>query len=269
MKYTKQKISIDSDHMKLSVLVFTPADKQANHPGVLWIHGGGYVTGMAEMFYITRAKDLVLKCGAVVVVPEYRLAGKAPYPAALRDCHNTLVWMYEHAEELLIRKNQIMVGGESAGGGLTASLCMYEHDTGGVKIAYQMPLYPMLDCFDTVSSENNNSPVWNTKRNHYGWAKYLGNIDRSCVPCYASPSRRNDYSSLPPAYTYVSDAEPFYAETIEYIENLKKAGVHASLDIYPGLFHAFDIMLPFHKLSRTAAEKFRSEFMYAAEHYFT
>ncbi len=269
MNYTKQKIIINSDGKNLSLIVLTPKDNKKIHTGVLWIHGGGFITGMAGMYHITRAIDLVVKCGAVVVTPEYRLAGTAPYPAALHDCHNALVWMSKHTNELKIRENQIMVGGESAGGGLTASLCMYELDNDGVKIAYQMPLYPMLDCFDTVSSRNNNAPVWNTKRNHYGWSKYLGNIDRSCVPCYASAARRKDYSSLPPAYTFVCDAEPFYAETVTYIENLQKAGVHASLDIYPGLFHAFDIMLPFHRTSRIAAKKFLSEFMYASEHYFT
>ena len=102
-----------------------------------------------------------------------------------------------------------------------------------------MPLYPMIDCEDTETSKNNRSLVWNTRRNHYGWRKYLAGLSGE-IPCYASAARRKDYSGLPPAYTFVSTAEPFYSETVTYIENLKKAGIPAEIDIYPGLYHAFD-----------------------------
>lgn len=125
------------------------------------------------MVHMSRAKNLVRKYGAVVVSPEYRLAGQAPYPAALEDCHAALVYLKEHAAELGVRSDQIMVGGESAGGGLAVALCMYEKDTDGVQIAFQMPLYPMIDCEDTETSKDNHAPVWNTKRNHYGWKSIL------------------------------------------------------------------------------------------------
>ena len=189
--------------------------------GVLWIHGGGYATGMPEMVYFTRAKDLVEKSGAVVISPDYRLSGKAPYPAALIDCHVALKYMLDHAEELGIRSDQLMVGGESAGGGLTAALCMYEKDIGGIRIAFQMPLYPMIDDRDTESSKNNHAPVWNTRRNHHAWRLYLRRSTHKEIPCYAVPARRVDYSGLPPAYTFVSTAEPFYTETVEYVRNLR------------------------------------------------
>lgn len=65
--------------------------------------------------------------------------------------------MVTHADELGIRKNQIFVGGESAGGGLCAALCMLARDRGEVNIAFQMPLYPMIDDRDTDSSRDNPS----------------------------------------------------------------------------------------------------------------
>ena len=97
--------------MKLLILHPNIASDAANRPGVLWIHGGGYITGMPGMVYISRAKNLVKKYGAVVVSPGYRLASQAPYPAALLDCHNALVYLKEHAQELGVRSDQIMVGG--------------------------------------------------------------------------------------------------------------------------------------------------------------
>lgn len=253
-------IPVQGRRMKL--LVLRPADTAPGRlrTGVLWLHGGGYITGMPEMVHFTRARDLAARYGAVVVSPAYRLAGQAPYPAALTDCHAALRFMYSHARGLGIRADRLMVGGESAGGGLAAALCMYEKDTGGVPIAFQMPLYPMLDDRDTATSRDNHAPVWNTRRNHYAWGRYLRGLTGRSVPCYAAPARRRDYTGLPPAYTFVSTAEPFYAETVRYIDCLRAAGVPAELDVYPGLFHAFDMLLPFLPVSHLAARRFGEQF---------
>ncbi len=137
-----------------------------------------------------------------------------------------------------------------------------------MQIAYQMPLYPMIDNEDTETSRDNHAPVWNTKRNHYGWKQYLKSIEGRKVPAYAAPARRKDYTRLPPAYTFICTTEPYYAETLAYVERLKKAGVEAIVDVYPGLFHAFDMLLPFLKVSKRAAKNFEEHFEYAMEHYF-
>lgn len=267
MKYRTDKIYIGAGKERMKLLILSPTDDNVSRTGILWIHGGGYFTGMAEMVHFSRAKNLVAKYGAVVVSPEYTLSGRSPYPAALTDCHRALVYLRDNAEKLGVGRDRIMVGGESAGGGLAAALCMYEKDTHGVNIAFQMPLYPMIDNEDTETSRGNHAPVWNTRRNRFGWNKYLRGLVGD-VPCYAAPARRTDYSSLPPAYTFVSTAEPFYAETAAYIENLKNAGVEARLDVYPGLYHAFDMLTPFRRESKLAARKFEEEYLYARENYF-
>lgn len=267
--YRTEKRYIPTDWGRMKVLILTPdgeRSEETDRIGVLWIHGGGYITGMAEMAHFTRAHDLCEKCGAIVVSPAYRLAGRAPYPAALYDCHTALCYLRDHAAEFGV--DRIVVGGESAGGGLAAALCMYEHDLGGdgVPIAFQLPLYPMLDCEDTETSRDNHAPVWNTRRNHYGWRRYLRDVDKNAVPCYASPARRLDYTGLPPAYTFVTTAEPFYAETMTYIHHLREAGIRAEVDVYPGLFHAFDMLLPWLPVSKKAADTFVERFRYAATH---
>ena len=128
----------------------------------------------------------------------------------------------------------------------------------------------MIDNLDTESSKDNHAPVWNTKLNHIGWKAYLGELyeQGENVPPYATAARQTDYSNLPPAYTFVGDVEPFYCETLTYIDNLQKAGVEASVDIYPNCFHAFDMLLPFKKISKQAAQKFEEKYLYACEHYF-
>ena len=77
--------------------------------------------------------------------------------------------------------------------------------TGDVNVAFQMPLYPMLDDRDTETSRDNHGKVWNTRRNHFGWRCYLRGQKRDGLSPYTAPARLTDFSGLPPAYTFVGD----------------------------------------------------------------
>lgn len=223
--------------------------------GVLWIHGGGYVTGMKEMVYMSRAADLVTKFGALVVSPGYRLAWQKPFPAAFDDCYAALLWLADHADALGFPRERLIVGGESAGGGLAAAVCMKARDC-GVPVAFQLPLYPMLSNLDTESSRDNRGRIWNTRRNHFSWRLYLRGAAKGDVTPYASPSRQTDYRGLPPCYTFVGDGEPFYAETLQYVAALRAAGVPAAADVYHTNVHAFDMLYPQQETSRRAIAAF-------------
>lgn len=249
---------------RVPVLVVTPVGGAHKAPGILWIHGGGYATGMKEMVYFSRAKELVKKYGAVVVSPGYRLSWQKPYPAALLDCYEALKYLKAHAEELGVDTDKIMVGGESAGGGLAAALCMYARDRGEIKVSFQMPLYPMLSNLDTISSRDNHGRNWNTRKNHMAWKLYLRRSAGRKVSPYASPSRQSDYSGLPPAYTFVGDGEPFYQETLDYVKALNDAGIPASCDVYHTDEHAFDLLEPNLEISKQASEEFERHFRIAA-----
>lgn len=263
-----KKMYIKDGKRKIPALVLMPKERKENVPGIMWIHGGGYILGMKEMVYASRAIDLVKNYGAVVISPGYRLALFHPYPAAINDCYAVLLYLKEHSKEYGINENQIMVGGESAGAGLCIALTMMARDKGEVKIAFQMPLYPMIDNFDTDSSKDNHGKIWNTKRNHFAWKKYLRKDVHSDVSPYAAPARQKDYSNLPPAYTFVGDGEPFFSETITYIDNLKKAGVKAKADVYHTNVHAFDMMRPDDELSKEAIKKFNDTFEYVIKNFF-
>ena len=263
-----RKICIPTEHGSIPALLLSPPTAPVNAPGVLWLHGGGYIVGMKEMVHMSRAVDLVKKYGAVVLSPGYRLALQRPFPAAMEDCYKALLYLRKNAEALGVRSDQIMVGGESAGGGLCADVCIRARDTGEVNVAFQMPLYPMLDDRDTETSRDNHGRVWNTRRNHLAWQLYLRGTDRAQLSPYAAPARLENFSGLPPAYTFVGDGEPFYAETVGYFERLRSAGVPAELDIYHTDMHAFDMMQPDTPLSAAAAEAFDRHFAYAKEHFF-
>ena len=245
---------------RVPLLVVRPKKPADRAHGVLWIHGGGYILGLKEMVYMSRAMDLVKHFGAVVVSPGYRLAWQKPYPAAIKDCYAALRYMADHAEEWGIDPERIMVGGESAGGGLAAAVCMLARDRKEIQVAGHMPLYPMLSNIDTESSKNNHGRVWNTRRNHIGWWFYLRGRAKKKVSPYASPAWQTDYKGLPPAYTFVGEGEPFYAETLQYVEDLRKAGVPAEVDVYPTNMHAFDMLQSKKELSRKAAAAFLEHF---------
>ena len=266
---TSEKVKIQTSEGSIPALVLKPLDPKPHAPGVLWIHGGGHLTGMKEMVFMSRAVDMVEKYGAAVVAPGYRLSWVAPYPRGLSDCYEALLWLRDHVEALGVNPSQIMVGGESAGGGLTIATCLLARDKNEVNVAFQMPLYPMIDNLDTDSSRDNHNKVWNTATNHFAWRVYLRKDAKSKdVSPYAAPARETDYSGLPPAYTFVCTDEPFYDETVSYIEALRAAGVHAEIDIYQGLYHAFDMLDADAPESMLAAERFNQHFEWALEHCF-
>ena len=231
------------------VLILQPRDRPGDASvGVLWIHGGGYITGLKEMVYMSRAVNLVRKFDVDVVSPAYHLGWQKPYPAALEDCYRVLEMMNGQYRTLV-------VGGESAGGGLAVALCMMARDR-GIRVACQFPLYPMISNMDTDSSRDNHGKVWNTRRNHLGWRMYLRGDAKKRVSPYAAPAGATDYHGLPPCYTFVGDGEPFYRETLDYVEHLREAGVPAMADVYHTNVHAFDMLWPERDPAPAAIERF-------------
>jgi acetyl esterase/lipase len=256
------------DQSELDVIVATRArSTSTNRPGVLWIHGGGYSIGTprGEMAAI---KEVLGLADAVVVSPDYRLSTQAPYPAALDDCSLALRWMKEHAEELGIRSDQLIVAGGSAGGGLTAAVTLRARNEGDVAIAFQMPLYPMIDDRPTPSSTDNNAPLYDGRTNESNWRVYLGDLYGGDVPETAAPARATDYRGLPPTITFVGSIEPFRDETVTYVENLRAAGVPAEFREFIGAWHGFDALVKNSRIARDATAWKQRHFTRYIETYF-
>jgi len=254
---------------KLRLLVCYSKEKREKKPvtGLLWVHGGGYAIGLPEQDFLFA--DLFCRdASCIAVLPDYRRSIEAPYPAALEDCYLALKWMWYNADKLGINRKQLFVGGDSAGGGLTAAVCLYARDKKEIPVAFHMPLYPMLDDRElTASSKNNDAPVWDTQANRLGWKLYLdGQMEN--VPYYATPSRAADLRGMPACCTYVGTLEPFYDETMIYCDQLREKGIPVHLKEFEGCFHAFDIV-GFPTRPAKEARKFLKEtFKYAQEKYY-
>ncbi|MCS0499896.1 alpha/beta hydrolase [Protaetiibacter mangrovi] len=221
------------------VRVYEPAEKRTD-AALLWIHGGGLVIGdprQDEALVSGTAAEL----GMVVVSAHYRLAPEHPFPAGLDDTLAAWEWLQRHAAELGVDPGRIVVGGESAGGGLAASLVHRLHDAGAHPLA-QWLFCPMLD--DRTAADTTldavDHLVWNNVSNRFGWTSYLGQAPGGEVPPYAVPARRIDLAGLPPAWICVGDIELFHDEDVDYARRLESAGVQVTLDVTTGTPHGFE-----------------------------
>ncbi len=253
----------------LRLVVLKRKQHTPNATAVLWLHGGGYAIQKPEHDLVLMQK-FVLHNSAVVIAPDYTLSVVEPYPRGLEDCYDSLLWVKNNVQTLEVNKNQIFVAGGSAGGGLTAALSLLARDRKDFSIAFQMPLYPMVDCKNIPTGKEKKMLIWDVKRNEIAWNVYLGKYDRGdSIPKYASPFYAGDFSNLPPMYTFVGTEDPFYNETIEYAHRLKNAGVKAEYKTYEGAYHAFDIVAPNSKTSKQAWDDLFVSYDYAVKNYFT
>lgn len=224
-----------------SVRVHRPNTLSAKPPAVLWIHGGGYVWGSATVNdrAVRRMSD---ELSVLVASVEYRLAPEHSYPAALDDCYAALRWLAARDD---IDHQRILVAGKSAGGGLAAALALRWTDEGLDGLAGQVLIYPMLDDRTVHRSTVAAARGWPPEDNRFGWRSYLGSQSGlDGVHPYAAAARRTDLSGLPPAWIGVGTEDIFYAESVDYGNRLRAAGVSTQLAVVPGAFHGFDVVGP-------------------------
>lgn len=238
----------------IPVSVLTRSDHAGRGPGIVHLHGGGMVMG-DEKTGLEGFLDTVVRHDAVLVSVGYRLAPEFPDPYPVEDCYAGLLWTAEHAEDLGIDPDRMIVAGTSAGGGLAAGTALIARDRGGPALSGQLLICPMLDDRDaTVSSRQiDGVGVWNRASNVTGWTALLG--DRKGgddVSIYAAPARATDLAGLPSAFIDCGSAEVFRDEDVAYASALWAAGVQAELHVWAGGFHGFDTMAPQAALSMAA-----------------
>jgi acetyl esterase len=220
---------------------YRPADADAPLPAVVYIHGGGFVAGSLDL-YDADARRIAAEVGAVVVSVDYRLAPEHPFPAGLEDCYATLVWVAGNAAELGVDPDRIAIGGESAGGGLTAAVALLARDRGGPRLCLQFLGIPELD--DRLETDSMrtfvDTPITTVPNGEISWDSYLGAGVRGTgeVSPYAAPARAIDLAGLPPALVTAYEFDGLRDEGIAYAQRLLAAGVSTELHVYPGAFHA-------------------------------
>lgn len=222
------------------VRIYTPTSTDGPRPGLVYIHGGGFVSGdidTTDSFCLAYADKL----GIVVVSVDYRLAPETPFPGPVEDCYAALVWTANKATELGVDPARIGVAGSSAGGGLAAGTVLMARDRRGPAIVFQHLGIPELD--DRMATESMreyvDTPLWNAPKAVFSWDSYLGEGKRGTadVSPYAAPARATDLSGLPPTVVTVCQFDPLRDEGMEYARRLSQANVPTELRGYAGTFH--------------------------------
>jgi acetyl esterase/lipase len=231
---------------KIRLRIYQPKTIAPPLPGLVWLHGGGYVMGRPEMddpCCIQYAREV----GLIVVSVDYRCAPTHPFPTPLEDAYSALAWVHSHAQQLGLDADRIAIGGNSGGGGLAAALAQLARDRHEIQPVFQLLVYPMLDdrtCLRTDMADDW-TMLWSQESNRFGWESYL---QQPCgaaeVPPYSVPARRTDLSGLPPAWIGVGTLDLFHDEDLAYARRLNECGVACELDVVSGAFHGFDVTAP-------------------------
>ena len=242
IKVTREMVK-SYDGGEFELLVFEPYSVKGTSPCLVYIHGGGFIFGAGDYNY-SICKKYCLELGCKAVFVNYRLAPKHPHPTPVEDCYAGLRFAYENAEKYGFDKEKIGVAGESAGGCLSAAICLMARDRKTDAPSFQLLVYPVTDI--TMNTESNrkypDTPVWNSELSKMMWHAYVPDRSRDDI-CYASPMQAKYFGDLPPAYVETAEFDCLHDEAINYANAMRDAGVEVEILETKGTMHGFDSIM--------------------------
>jgi len=229
---------------EIPIRVYTP--EGAGPFGVLvFYHGGGWTIGDLD----THDRECRLICnqaGCVVVAVDYRLAPEHRFPAAVDDAFAALEWVGRNAAELGGDPKRLAVGGDSAGGNLSAVVALLARDRHGPPLRFQLLVYPAVDMRLDVDDyrsrvQNEDGPFLLLESMRYFSGHYLGDGGRSAErgDFRASPLLAASHRGLPPALVVTAEFDPLRDEGEAYARALEAANVPVRLHSFDGMPHVF------------------------------
>ncbi len=222
---------LGKDGYTIPICIYRP-NNQPNQPCCLFMHGGGFVVGNIETHHDWVA-ELSELSGAVIISIDYRLSPEHRYPAALHDVRDVLEHVVNNSKKYDLDPTRIVVSGDSAGGNLSAAICMLSRDLGLAPILAQLLIYPGLGG-SLINPQKENAPLLKASDLGFYFSAYMGqgNPDK-----YAAPLLETDYSNLPPAFVLTVEFDPVREDGLIYVQKLKEAGVAVEHYDAPGLVH--------------------------------
>jgi len=259
---TSQKKVLDTlliynDH-QVEVRIYYPTKESlsGDQPLVLYIHGGGFVTGSVEMYHIMVSK-LAKVTGRITVSVDYRLAPEHPFPAAVDDCYAVYRWLLEFGETIGADRSSISVIGDSAGGNLATVITLLCRDNEVPQPLCQVLLYPGVTFLETPFP----SRVYFAQSEGMGYVlteSFLRRVknaylteDTDARDPYLSPLEAELSGDLPPALIITAECDPIRDGGREYAEKLSAAGVAVTHVEYSGMIHGF---VSFHMILNDALD---------------
>lgn len=221
------------------VRIYRPGNSQSPSPVIVHLHGGGLVMGSNHSFE-PMARALAAASGAAVVAVDYRLAPEHPPPAQFEDAWAVTAWVAAEADRLGFRHDQIVVSGDSAGGGLAAAVALAARDGGGPNLFAQVLMYPGVDRDMAAPSILANPQAPMLLHDDILYLHELADLgagaphDVRRVPAYAT-----DLTGLPQAIVVTAELDPISDWGERFAARLRDAGVQTTLTRYPGIYHGF------------------------------
>jgi acetyl esterase len=205
-------------------------------PVLLYFHGGGFTVGSPET-HEALCKRLAHLAQCAVVSLDYRLAPEHTFPTAHDDAFDALQWLAQNAASLGLDANRIAIGGDSAGGTLTASTAIAARDA-GINLTLQLMFYPGCSPEYLASADTFEKGFLLEKASiEYFYGHYIPNLDDRLNPRF-SPMLA-DVSGVAPAWLGLAECDPIVDEGIAFADHLRLAGVAVDLEIYKGVVHSF------------------------------
>lgn len=235
-----EEVSLPVQGGAIALKVYRPTAATGPLPAYLYIHGGGWTAGdIADPFIDVVCSERTAGAQCVTVAVNYRKAPEHPFPTGLDDCAAALTWLVDNASGLGVDPARIAVGGGSAGGNLSAALCLKARDERGPRIAFQLLEVPALDL--TLSLPSHTDPELGTKYALHT-ADTLRLIDwylqgQDPRQPYVSPLLAEDLSDLPPAHLMSPEFDVLRDDGAAYAARLTEAGVAATATLQLGHVH--------------------------------
>jgi acetyl esterase len=208
-------------------------------PVMLFLHGGGFVLGGLDEGE-AEARGLAARTPALVVQLAYRLAPESPFPAALEDACDALLWITHHAAAHGGDATRLVVAGSGAGGGLAAAVCRLAASEGRPRVALCVLLCPWLDLTLGQASVREFAHGFGLDAEDLAWfaASYLGD-DADAGDPLLSPALAAAPPGLAPTFLLAAECDPLRDETRRYAGRLKDAGVPLDYALALNMPHAF------------------------------
>ena len=257
--FTRTKI-LSSGNYSVPIWIIRPEKPRSPAPALVYYHGGAFVMKPAPQHF-ENALRYAREADCLVIFVEYRLAPKHPFPAGFDDCHAALRWASANAETLGIDKGRLVVGGDSAGGGLAAGVAQRAWQEDGISLRGQLLIYPCVDLLCTRPSMGAyaNVPPFKGASAVSIAETYLGHPAAAGMPRYASPIN-GDVSGLAPAYVETPEFDLLHDQGSAYAHALLDKGVQVELNEIKGGVHGFDLLAASSSVSKDAMQR-RIEFL--------